>query len=86
MKHVALSLLMIFSFIFVDAQSIEFDSKVIDYGVIDHNSDGTIKFFFRQTHRDDLQLLSNYQIGFGLNRYQSSILKDAECSLHFTIN
>lgn len=46
MKNLVASLLIMISFIFTGAQSIEFESKVIDYGTIDHNSDGNREFKF----------------------------------------
>ena len=46
MKNLVASLLIMISFIFAGAQSIEFESKVIDYGTIAHNSDGNREFKF----------------------------------------
>ena len=49
MKKLILSLIMIVSFVFVGAQSIEFDSKVVDYGILKHNADGNKEFKFTNT-------------------------------------
>jgi len=49
MKKLILSLSMIICFVFAGAQSIEFESKVIDYGIIAHNSDGNREFKFTNT-------------------------------------
>ena len=46
MKKLILSLSMIISFGSIEAQTIDFDSKVIDYGVIEHNSDGNREYKF----------------------------------------
>ena len=46
MKKLILSLGMIFTFVFASSQTIDFDSKVIDYGVIEHNSDGNREYKF----------------------------------------
>ena len=46
MKKLILSLFLIVSFIFTGAQSIEFESKVIDYDTIEHNSNGDREFKF----------------------------------------
>ena len=35
----------LFSFVFAGAQSIEFDKKTIDYGVLDHNSKDDVRIF-----------------------------------------
>ena len=37
MKKLILSLSLVVSFMFAEAQSIDFESKVIDYGTIEHN-------------------------------------------------
>ena len=55
MKKLILSLSMIISFIFVGAQTIDFESKVIDYGVIEHNSDGNREYKF--TNNGDKPLI-----------------------------
>ena len=46
---------MIISFGFVGFQTIDFDSKVIDYGVIEHNSDGNREYKF--TNNGDKPLI-----------------------------
>ena len=55
MKKLILSLSMIISFGFVGAQTIDFESKVIDYGVIEHNSDGNREYKF--TNNGDKPLI-----------------------------
>ena len=56
MKKLFLSLSMIISFGFVgEPQTIDFDSKVIDYGVIEHNSDGNREYKF--TNNGDKPLI-----------------------------
>ena len=75
MKKTILSLVLVASFVIVNAQNtpnkvmpvsvessqedvvnavIEFESKVVDYGVIDHNSDGKREFVFTNTGTDPL--------------------------------
>jgi hypothetical protein len=46
MKKLFLLSCVMFSFVFLGAQSIDFDSKVMDYGTIAHNSDGLREFKF----------------------------------------
>ena len=46
MKKLILSLSLLVSFIFAGAQSIEFESKVVEYGTIEHNADGNREFKF----------------------------------------
>ena len=46
MKKLILSLFMVVSFVFAGAQSIEFESKVVEYGTIEHNADGNREFKF----------------------------------------
>ena len=46
MKKVFLLSCVMFSVVFLGAQSIDFDSKVMDYGTIAHNSDGLREFKF----------------------------------------
>ena len=58
MKKLILSLSMVVCFIFAGAQSIEFESKVIDYGTIAHNSDGSREFKFTNTGDDPLIIKS----------------------------
>lgn len=55
MKKLILSLSMIISFGFAGAQTIDFESKVIDYGVIEHNSDGNREYKF--TNNGDQPLI-----------------------------
>ena len=55
MKKLILSLSMLISFVFVEAQTIEFESKVIDYGVIEHNADGNREYKF--TNSGDAPLI-----------------------------
>jgi len=55
MKKLILSLSMVISFVFVEAQTIEFESKVIDYGVIEHNADGNREYKF--TNSGDAPLI-----------------------------
>ena len=40
MKKLILSISMVVFFLTFTAQTIDFESKVIDYGIIEHNSDG----------------------------------------------
>ncbi len=70
MKKVILSLALVAGFGFVNAQdiktadapkteattnvTIDFESKVVDYGVIEHNSDGTRKFVFTNNGTEPL--------------------------------
>ena len=49
MKKLILSLIMILSFVFVGAQSIDFESKVIEYGTLKHNANGDREFKFTNT-------------------------------------
>ena len=46
MKKLILSLFMVVSFVFSGAQSIEFESKIVDYGTLAHNADGNREFTF----------------------------------------
>ena len=46
MKKLILSLSLLISFVFAGAQSIEFESKVVEYGTIEHNADGNREFKF----------------------------------------
>ena len=46
MKKLILSLCLLVSFVFAGAQSIEFESKVVEYGTIEHNADGNREFKF----------------------------------------
>ena len=46
MKKLILSLCLLVSFVFAGAQSIEFESKVVEYGTIEHNADGNREFQF----------------------------------------
>ena len=46
MKKLILSLCLLISFVFAGAQSIEFESKVVEYGTIEHNADGNREFKF----------------------------------------
>ena len=46
MKKLILSLFMVVSFVFAGAQSIEFKSKVVDYGILEQNVDGIREFTF----------------------------------------
>ena len=46
MKKLFLLSCVMFSFVFLGAQSIDFDSKVMDYGTIAHNSDGLREYKF----------------------------------------
>ena len=46
MKKLILSLSLLVSFVFAGAQSIEFESKVVEYGTIEHNADGNREFKF----------------------------------------
>ena len=55
MKKLILSLAMVVSFVFVEAQTIEFESKVIDYGIIEHNADGNREYKF--TNSGDAPLI-----------------------------
>ena len=55
MKKLILSLAMLVSFVFVSAQTIEFESKVIDYGIIEHNADGNREYKF--TNSGDAPLI-----------------------------
>jgi hypothetical protein len=55
MKKLILSLSMIMSFVFAGAQTIDFESKVIDYGTIDHNTDGNREYKF--TNNGDQPLI-----------------------------
>ncbi|MBT6649764.1 MAG: DUF1573 domain-containing protein [Flavobacteriales bacterium] len=55
MKKRILSLSMVVSFVFAGAQTIDFESKVIDYGVIEHNSDGNRVYNF--TNNGDQPLI-----------------------------
>ena len=43
--------------VIVDA-TIDFESKVVDYGVIEHNSDGLRKFIFTNNGNEPLQIKS----------------------------
>ena len=75
MKRIFLSLVLVASFIIMNAQNtpnkvqpvsvessqedpinavIEFESKVVDYGLIEHNSDGKREFVFTNTGTDPL--------------------------------
>ena len=55
MKKLILSLSMIISFGFAGAQTIDFESKVIDYGVIEHNSDGNREYIFTNNGKHTLR-------------------------------
>ncbi|MEJ6749250.1 MAG: DUF1573 domain-containing protein [Flavobacteriales bacterium] len=55
MKKLILSLAMLISFVFVSAQTIAFESKVIDYGIIEHNADGNREYKF--TNSGDAPLI-----------------------------
>jgi hypothetical protein len=55
MKKLILSLAMLVSFVFVSAQTIAFESKVIDYGIIEHNADGNREYKF--TNSGDAPLI-----------------------------
>jgi len=55
MKKLILSLTLVVSFMFTGAQSIDFESKVIDYGLIEHNSDGNREYKF--TNNGDKPLI-----------------------------
>ena len=46
MQKLILSLSLFLSFVFAGAQSIEFESKVVEYGTIEHNADGNREFKF----------------------------------------
>ena len=46
MKKLILSLSLLISFVFAGAQSIEFASKVVEYGTIEHNANGNREFKF----------------------------------------
>jgi len=46
MRKLILSLCMVVSFVFAGAQSIEFESKVVNYGTIAHNANGNREFTF----------------------------------------
>ena len=58
MKNLGLLFLFVFSVLFSSAQSIEFESKVIDYGIIDHNSDGNREFNFKNIGDANLEIKS----------------------------
>ena len=46
MKKLILSISMVVFIVTLQAQTIDFESKVIDYGVIEHNSDGNREYKF----------------------------------------
>ena len=54
MKKLILSLALIMSFGIAGAQTIDFESKVIDYGIIEHNSDGNREYKFTNTGTEPL--------------------------------
>ena len=54
MKKLILSLALIISFGIAGAQTIDFESKVIDYGIIEHNSDGNREYKFTNTGTEAL--------------------------------
>lgn len=66
MKKIILSLALIVGFVTVNAQNsttesnatIDFESKVVDYGVIEHNSDGARKFVFKNNGTEPLTIKS----------------------------
>ena len=58
MKKLILSLFMVVSFVFAGAQSIEFKSKVVDYGTIAHNADGNREFTFTNSGDQPLVIKS----------------------------
>ena len=58
MKKLILSLFMVVSFVFAGAQSIEFESKVVDYGTIAHNADGNREFTFTNSGDQPLVIKS----------------------------
>ena len=55
MKKLILSILMVVFFLTLQAQTIDFESKVIDYGIIEHNSDGNREYKF--TNNGDKPLI-----------------------------
>ena len=65
MKKLILSLFMIISFVFAGAQSIEFESKVVDYGMIEHNADGNREFTF--INNGDQPLIINVSVPSFIN-------------------
>ena len=58
MKKLILSLFMVVSFVFAGAQSIEFKSKVVDYGILAHNADGNREFTFTNSGDQPLVIKS----------------------------
>ena len=64
MKKLFLLSCVMFSFVFLGAQSIDFDSKVMDYGTIAHNSDGLREFKFVNNGLTYISIFNKLNCGF----------------------
>ena len=63
-------------------QKLQMNQKFYSAFYLYQNSNGTIKFFSDKLTMMTYNSNQIYQKGFGVNRFQSFIVKDPECLLH----